>query len=111
MESFLVTTWNDKDGTIRGRTRTELLPTKYKMTGTKRTIHIQLKLTTTTKDTITFYIKNISTCKNRRGKCKVVVQWKLESITYTLYTNNDRFLTDLERCKNFCKITAVDYLF
>ena len=109
MESFLVTKWNDKDGTISGRTRTEVLPMNYTMTGSKGTI--QLILTTTTKDTIKFYIKDISTCKNIKGECKVVVQWKLECITYTLYTNNDHFLIDLELCNDFCKITAVDCLF
>ena len=104
--SFLAVRWSAEDGTVKGRKETGLLPRDYTMSGDKGTL--QLRLTTTTKDTITFCIKDISTCKNNRGEYKLVFQWKLANLTYTLYTNNNEFLTDLNL---YCNITPVSNLF
>ena len=58
MESFLAVRWNDENGTIRGRTQTDILPGNYAIIRHKGTLQIP-----TTKDTIKFYIKDVYTCK------------------------------------------------
>ena len=68
---FLAVRWSAEDRTVKGRTETGLLPRDYTMSGDKGTL--QLRLTTKTKDTITFCIKDTSTCKNSRGKRKLVL--------------------------------------
>ena len=106
--SFVSVTWQDSNNVTVGREMTELSPAEYRMDSDGG--RLKLTLTTSTQDKITFYIKELVTCKKRRGKCKISVQWKMQTLTYTLYTTNSHFLEDINTFSACCKITAVQDL-
>ena len=74
--SFVSVTWQDSNNVTVGGEMTELSPAEYRMDSDGG----RLKLTLT-QDKITFYIKEVVTCKKRRGKCKISVQWKMQTLT------------------------------
>ena len=99
-QSFVSVTCQDSNVTV-GREMTELSPTNYRMDSDGG---LKLTLTTSTQDPKKFILV---TCKKRRGK---TVQWKMQTLTYTLYTSNSHFLEDINTFSACCKITAVQDL-